>query len=79
MFIYVNKNSSIQVLCPIKEYTGLKLYVKYKNVRCRINCYFDSEKAYIVHTNKAYKSEHFEKIKEIIAYKFDFVLENLEM
>ena len=55
------------------------MYIKYKNVRCRVNCYFESEKAHIVHKNGAYKPEHFEKIKKIIAYKFDFVLQNLEM
>lgn len=79
MFCYIDKNSSIQIICPIKDYTGLKMYIKYKKVRCTVNCYFESEKAHIVHKNGAYKPEHFEKIKEIIAYKFDFVLENLEM
>ena len=51
------------------------MYIKYKKVRCTVNCYFESEKAHIIHKNGAYKPEHFEKIKEIIAYKFDFVLQ----
>ena len=54
----------------------LVIYIKSKNIRCKVDCSFDTGKAVLhkSYKNRKYTKEQFSEIQELLSYKFDFEL-----
>ena len=77
MICYKNKKKqqSLDVF-QAKDSNDLIIYIKLKNVRCKVNCSFDTRKATLckAYKRRKYTKEQFNEIQELLSYKFDFEL-----
>lgn len=57
---------------------NLIIYIKSKNIRCKVECSFDTGKA-ILHKSykrRKYTKEQLDEIQQLLSYKFDFKIIN---
>ena len=77
MICYKNKKKqqSLDVF-QAKGSDDLIIYIKLKDIRCKVDCSFDTGKAVLreEYKRRKYTEEQFNKIQELLSYKFDFEL-----
>lgn len=77
MICYKNKKKqqSLDVF-QAKDSDNLIIYIKSKNIRCKVDCSFDTGKAILckAYKRRKYTKEQFNEIQELLSYKFDFEL-----